>query len=69
MTDIEDFDEEEILSNRQKSRRAKLGESWCWGCDRNIIADGETCDVCGYKHKTKKKKESRFKTNRYKQYE
>jgi hypothetical protein len=61
-----DYNEEEILSNRQKSRIAKLGESWCCGCDRNIIGDGEICKVCGYRHKTKKKKESRFKTNQYK---
>jgi len=42
------------LSNRQKSKRASLGLSWCPGCDRNLIGDGEKCKVCGYHHKPKK---------------
>jgi hypothetical protein len=70
MNDLEeDTDGEQFLSNRQKSRRAKLGQYWCSGCDRSIVGDGESCEFCGYKNKPKKKRESRRKINQYKTYE
>lgn len=27
--------------------------SWCHGCDRKLIRDGERCSVCGFRAKTK----------------
>ena len=44
----------EPLSNRQKSKTAGLGLSWCPGCDRDKVGDGQKCKTCGYHHKPKK---------------
>jgi hypothetical protein len=42
------------LKNRDISRTAKSGRFWCFGCDRNLVAEGDTCSVCGFKHKKQK---------------
>lgn len=52
--------EEYVLSNREKALKPRLGGFYCGGCDRNIILNGEKCQVCGYieyvNHKTKKRR-------------
>jgi len=54
-----DVDGEQVLTNRQKSRRAKLGLHWCCGCDANLVGQGDKCSVCGYCHNPKKTREPR----------
>lgn len=36
-------------TNRDMAREAKLGKYWCYGCDANLIGDGEKCIRCGWK--------------------
>ena len=34
--------------NRTAARAARLGKSWCGGCDRQIVAQGGAkCPLCG----------------------
>lgn len=45
-----------ILTNRQKSRTAKLGLFWCYKCDRNKVGQVGKCSVCGHRENRKKTK-------------
>ena len=54
-----DVDGDQVLGNRQRSRRAKLGLHWCFGCVANLVGQGEKCSVCGYCHNPKKTREPR----------
>jgi hypothetical protein len=40
-------------TNRTRKTKPKSGLTWC-GCDRNLVADGEKCILCGSRVKTKK---------------
>lgn len=33
--------------NRYNSKRYKSGLFYCWKCDRNIVAKGQKCSLCG----------------------
>ena len=33
--------------NREKAKQAKYGLFWCRSCDRQLVADGRKCPVCG----------------------
>jgi rRNA maturation endonuclease Nob1 len=35
------------IGNRQSSMYAKKSGSWCDGCDRCVVTQGERCPVCG----------------------
>lgn len=40
------YDYEYKPTNREKALKAKLGLSWCGGCDANLVGNGERCGVC-----------------------
>jgi len=33
--------------NRIKTKQARVGSNWCFGCDMHKVRDGEKCPVCG----------------------
>jgi hypothetical protein len=36
-------------TDRDYAKRSRLGHLyWCWGCDRNLVHEGQKCEVCGY---------------------
>ncbi len=43
---MNDDEYEYRLTNRENSRKAKLGLHWCGCCDANLIGCGEKCGVC-----------------------
>ena len=43
-------------TNREKSKRAKLGYSWCQSCDCNLVGQVGKCRVCGARVNRKKVK-------------
>ncbi|MDO8640359.1 MAG: hypothetical protein Q7R33_02345 [Nitrosarchaeum sp.] len=43
----------------QKTKPLSDKSSWCPGCDREKIREGEKCPSCGYKEKTKHMKLNR----------
>ena len=45
-----------VLTNRQKSRRAKIGLFWCCKCDSSLVGQGEKCKKCGYCDNPKKRR-------------
>jgi rRNA maturation endonuclease Nob1 len=46
MSDSEDVHKP---SNREKARAPKRFSEWCPGCDRDLLAPGKKCRVCGVK--------------------
>jgi len=41
---------------RNKTRQAKLGKFWCWGCDGCLVWEGQKCPRCGFKDWRKRAK-------------
>ena len=60
--DIEELEYQK--SNREKRQGPKAGLSYCPACDRNLVADGEKCDVCGVRLCSGHRKKRRFKFKR-----
>jgi hypothetical protein len=42
--------------NRNKTREARLGLNWCFGCDARQVGDGGKCSKCGRMNKRKRMK-------------
>ena len=43
-------------TNRSMVRKPRLGYSFCMGCDRALVGDGQKCPVCGYRNEPKRNK-------------
>lgn len=46
-------------TNREKSRRARLGYYYCHGCDKAMVAIGGKCHLCGHRRNKKGKIEKK----------
>jgi len=55
MMDVCKIPNDYVPTNREKSRRAKLGKWWCKGCDRSIIGETGRCPSCGVYANRKKR--------------
>jgi hypothetical protein len=42
-------------TNRDASRRPKMGKFWCWSCDMYFLGEGEKCPVCKQRNFSNKK--------------
>jgi len=41
--------------NRLMARKPRLGFTWCWCCDRDVVGDGDKCRVCGKRNGKRRK--------------
>ena len=42
------YDSDYPMTNRDKKLQPKRGNTYCGGCDRQLVPDGAKCDFCGW---------------------
>jgi rubrerythrin len=47
-------DEDDVLSNREKTLRPRKTKFWCGFCDRAIVRPWVKCPVCGHRNGKKR---------------
>lgn len=57
----EEYESQYKRTNREQRQTPRGHQSYCFGCDRDLVGDGQKCGTCGTRHIAGHPKKRRFK--------